>query len=326
VSRARRFYRASLALGGLASLALAVALLSAWRLVDPQVPSVNRALQACREVTLSGQTAISLIVLSVTGICLAVFFLAVRSGLRHYRSQQAALSKLRTQYKAVYRAVGLTVFNHENPEAFSAGLLKPRVYLSSGALQTLQTAELAAVVEHEVHHCHHRDPLRLLIVQVLSDALFFLPVMHRLGERYRTLAELAADEAAVATGACRGTLAAALLAFTDGVRPGVVGIAPERVDHLLGKKHRWSLPVIVFATTLLTLAGLLTLTMALALTAVPAGMSLAGVGAQLCMVLMLFVPGACGNATDVAPLLFGVAIVAFAYRWRRRAKLAQTAS
>jgi BlaR1 peptidase M56 len=326
VSNARRFYRASLALGTLASLALAAALLSAWRLVDPQVPSLKSALQACREVTFSGQTVISLSVLTLTGICFAVLFLAIRSALRHYRSQQATISKLRVQYKAVYRGVGLTVFTHDNPEAFSAGLLKPRVYLSSGALQTLQTAELAAVVEHEVHHCHRRDPLSLLVVHVLSDALFFLPVMNRLRERYRTLVELAADEAAVASGACRGTLAAALLAFTDGVRPGVVGIAPERVDHLLGRKHRWNLPVIVFASTLVTLVGMVTVAMALALTAVPAGMSLAGVGAQLCMVLMVLVPGACANATDVVPLLFGVAVVVFAYRRRRGAKLAQAAA
>jgi BlaR1 peptidase M56 len=318
VNRARRFYRVSLAVGALATSVLGFALLSALRLVNPQLPTLHSALKACRAVTLSGQTAISLGVLTLTGVCLAVLILAVRSAVRHYRAQQLALENLHVQYNAVYRGVGLTVFTDEHPDAFSAGLLKPRVYLSSGALQTLQPGELAAVTEHEFHHCERRDPLRMLIVHVLSDALFFLPVMRRMRERYRTLAELAADEAAVSKGACPGTLAAAMIAFAEGSRPGVVGIAPERVDHLLGTTRRWNLPVVMLAGTLVTLAALFTVAMGLALTVVPAGMSLAGMTAQLCMVLMLLVPGACANATDVVPVLLGVGAVAFAYRRRRR--------
>lgn len=296
---------------------LLFALASAWRLVSLALPSLHSLVRACHDVAFSDETVISLIVLTLTGMCLSVLVLGIRSGIRHYRAQQVTLSTLRVQYRARYRGIGLTVFTHDRPEAFSAGLLRPRLYLSSATLHTLDTAELAAVIEHEFHHCRRRDPLRLLAVQLLSDSLFFLPVMGRLRERYRTLAELAADEAAVTRGACPGTLAAALLAFTEGTRPGVVGIAPERVDHLLGNRTHWNVPIAPLAVTLTTLAGLFAIATAFMLAVAPSGFGLAGFSAQLCMVVMAVAPGSCANPMDVLPFLLGVCLVAIArYRWR----------
>lgn len=299
---ARRFYRASLALGALGGAVLALAVTSALRSLSLGAPSAARLLRACQEVVLSGQTAISAIVLVLTGIGLAVLVLAIRSTVRHYRAQRAVLSALPVQYATVYRGAPLTVFTHEHPEAFCAGLLRPRVYLSSAALESVEDGELAAVIEHESHHCRRRDPLRILIVQVLSDCLFFLPVMRHLRERYRTLAELAADEAAMSGGADRRSLAAALLAFAEGPS-GVVGIAPERVDHLLGESRRWELPVSLLVGALATLAGLAAIAMTLAHTAAPGSMSVAALSAQACMIAMV-----------VLPVMLGVSLVAITHR------------
>lgn len=315
---ASRFYRVNVAVGAAAATALVLALASAWRVMSLGVPSPHGLLQACRHVVFSGETVISLTVLTLTGTCLAVLGLGIRSGVRHYQAQRAALSKLPVQYEARYRGVGLTVFTHEHPEAFSAGLLKPRLFLSSGALHNVATAELAAVIEHEVHHCHRRDPLRLLIVQLLSEALFFLPAMRRLSQRYRTLAELAADDAAVSKGSCPGTLAAALLAFTEGTRPGVVGIAPERVDHLLGEKAHWNLPVALLACALVTLIVLMATAIALVYTVAPGDLDFSTMTAQVCMVVMSWVPGACSNPMDMVPFTLGVAVVAISYRRHRQ--------
>jgi Zn-dependent protease with chaperone function len=120
------------------------------------------------------------------------------------------------------------------PLAFCAGWLRPRVYVSTGALERLSAAELGAVVAHEQHHRALRDPLRLAVGRVLSQALFFLPVLSPLHARYGDVAELHADRAAVATGGV-APLASAMLSF-DG------GIAPERVDSLLGRTPEWRLP------------------------------------------------------------------------------------
>jgi BlaR1 peptidase M56 len=305
VRSARRFYRVSLALGVLGAGVLALAVASALRSISLGVPSAQRLLQACREVVFSGQTVISAIVLALTGVGLAVLVLAIRSAVRHYRAQRVVLSGLPVQYETVYRGIPLTVFAHPRPEAFCAGLLRPRVYLSSAALQTVQDGELAAVIEHESHHCRRRDPLRIVAVQVLSDALFFLPVMRRLRERYRTLAELAADEAALTQGADRRSLAAVLLTFAEGpaTDAGVVGIAPERVDQLLGQSPRWELPLSLLSGALITLAGLAAIAMTLAHTTAPGTLGFAALSAQACMIAMA-----------VLPVVFGVFLVAITRR------------
>ena len=83
------------------------------------------------------------------------------------------------------------------------------------------------------------------MVRVLRDALFFLPVLRDAERRYAALAEVAADEAAVRSAGAE-PLASALLYF--GEQPGgAVGIAAERVDHLLGQPAKWRLRLAAMA-------------------------------------------------------------------------------
>jgi beta-lactamase regulating signal transducer with metallopeptidase domain len=302
VSSANRFYRISLAIGVAAAAVVVLAVSVAVRSLSFGAPSAGRLLQACREVVFSGQTMISAAVLALTGIGLAVLGLAVRSTWRRHRAQRLALATLPVQYETAYRGTPLTVFAHDAPEAFCAGLLRPRVYLSSAAVKTVEPGELEAVIDHETHHCRRRDPLRILIVGVLSDCLFFLPVMHHLRRRFCTLAEVAADEAAITVGADRRSLASALLVFAE--RPtGVVGIAAERVDHLLGESPRWQLPRSLLTGAAVTLAGLAAITLTLAHTAAPGALSLAALAGQACMIAMA-----------VLPLMLGVTLVAITHR------------
>jgi Zn-dependent protease with chaperone function len=151
------------------------------------------------------------------------------------------------------------VFDDQRPRAFCAGLLRPRVYLSSGAAQALGADELRAVLAHESRHRERHDPLRATLATVLTEALFFLPVMSRLRDGFVAVLELAADDAAVA--ACHGDaapLAGAMLVFDDAASPaGAVGIAPERVDHLLGTPLTWRIPVRLLVAGALTVAAML---------------------------------------------------------------------
>jgi len=137
----------------------------------------------------------------------------------------------------------------EDPEpcAFCAGYLRPRIYVSTGTLDLLPAVELRAVVAHEKHHAQRRDPLRLLVARVLADALFFLPALRRMSDRYTALSELAADQAAVKASCGRTALASALLRFGEhGAQPAAsFGISPERVDWLAGDAaaSRWQIPL-----------------------------------------------------------------------------------
>jgi Zn-dependent protease with chaperone function len=137
------------------------------------------------------------------------------------------------------------VFQDDEVHAFCAGLLRPQIYISTAALTVLSGTELAAVLAHERHHRRRRDPLRIALGRAVARGLFFLPGARLLHERYCALAELAADDFAVRSqaGGSRA-LASAMLAFaTTGQPAEAVGIAPERVEHLMGRPPDWPLPV-----------------------------------------------------------------------------------
>lgn len=86
----------------------------------------------------------------------------------------------------------------------------PRVVVSRGLLATVSDLELQAVLEHERYHVNNLDPLKLALLQATRSALFMLPILQPLHQRYLTARELAADRQAL--DACgRGPLAAALL-------------------------------------------------------------------------------------------------------------------
>jgi Zn-dependent protease with chaperone function len=190
------------------------------------------------------------------------------------------------------------LFAGSAPQAFCAGLWRPRLYLSDATLTVLTDPELDAVLAHEEHHLRHRDPLRIFFARVLSEALFFLPVLRRLSERYAALAELAADAAAVRRTNDPAPLASALVAFEDSMGPAVVGIAPERVDQLLGARPRWELPLALLAWAAVVVVALVVVAVRTDHATAHTAVSLPLVAAQLCMLTMA-----------VAPVMLGAAVV-----------------
>jgi Zn-dependent protease with chaperone function len=87
----------------------------------------------------------------------------------------------------------------EGPERFSFtyGLVAPRVALSQGLADSLSDAELEAVLEHERYHVRNCDPLKLFVARLLAPALFFIPALRELRNRYSADRELAADRRAL---------------------------------------------------------------------------------------------------------------------------------
>ena len=86
--------------------------------------------------------------------------------------------------------------------AFTAGpWLRPRVYLSDDLLtgaHALPSEEVTAIFAHEAAHVHRRDPLRFLLLRVLSRALFWVPALRAIAEDIADEAEIIADDAASA--------------------------------------------------------------------------------------------------------------------------------
>jgi hypothetical protein len=186
----------------------------------------------------------------------------------------------------------VSVIDAGTPLAFCAGWLRPRVYVSTAALERLSAAELRAVLAHEHHHLALRDPLRLAVGRVLCQALFFLPVLRPLHDRYGEVAELTADAAAVAaTGGAAAPLASAMLAFGASESGDVVGISPGRVDSLLGRPAAWRLPWLLLMTALVTFAAVLGLVWrASGSASVQATLNLPIASSQPCVLVLALVP------------------------------------
>lgn len=131
-----------------------------------------------------------------------------------------------------------------NP-AFTVGWWRPRVYVDARLVDTLDNAELDAVVAHEAAHVRQRDPLRLSALRFLAGLLFYLPALRRLAEDVADDAEIAADDAAARDEPL--VLAAALVKTTahwGSLVPGspnvaaLAGIGFHRVDLLERRVRR----------------------------------------------------------------------------------------
>jgi Zn-dependent protease with chaperone function len=198
--------------------------------------------------------AIALLVLATLGIAV---LLAVLRGVFAIARAHRRLQRGLLVVGQLPGDPGVEVFAYEGIQAFCAGLLHPRIYISAGALRELGDGELQAVLAHEQMHRSRHDPLRVVTARLLGEALFFAPAVRSLARRYDTLAEIAADDHALAAvGDDASVVASAMLAFD-------ADVAPERADHILGLPGDWALPL-----------GL-------------SGMTLAGVGALAVLVWQL---------------------------------------
>ena len=252
------------------------------------LPSATTLLEACARVVPTADVG-SFAVLGLATLGSIVLVLTARSAFRGVRAARRVVARLRVVERRRFDGVEVEVFDHRGPLAFCAGLLRPRIYVSTGTIGLLTPEQLGAVLAHEAHHAGQRDPLRMLVSGVLADGLFFAPALRRLAQRYAALAELAADRAAAASQrGDAGALAGALLAF-ERADPAVVGIEPERADHLLGEPPRWGLPVALVAWAVAASAGVGALTTRL-VAARQDAVSLPVVVAELCMALMAIGP------------------------------------
>lgn len=317
MTSARRLYALALAIGAAGAAATVLAVVAAVSTVELDSRSPGALLGACRQFLPAGLGWAAVLVLAVLVVGVLVLSLWIRSLARQLWGTRRHLSRLALVERAAVAGTPVVVFASARGDAFCAGCLRPRIYISTGALALLSRRELEAVLAHERHHRDRRDPLRLLLIRSLADALFFMPALRRLGERYAALAELAADEAAIRGGGA-GTLTSALLSFGGG--PGahaVVGISPERADHILGATEpRWELPLSLFAGVLLTVTGIAALGAIAASAAAGTTVHLAMLLAGSCMILMLLVPVA-GAVRLLRRVAAGAATASAGCRLRR---------
>ncbi|MEV5570014.1 M48 family metalloprotease [Spirillospora sp. NPDC052269] len=160
----------------------------------------------------------------------------------------------------------LRLLDDTSVTAFCAGLLRPRVHVTTGAVATLPPDGLSAVLAHEGEHARRLDPLRRLLLRASADVLFYLPLARWWSDSRTDHAEVRADRAAIRH-AGRPAVAAALLAADAGSAPGPAfnGATQARVAHLLGDEPPARRPSLRrFVASLLGLIGMVGLAMCLA--------------------------------------------------------------
>jgi len=262
--------------------------------VGAAIATVHRASAATGRLDLAGLSfsyprlnAAAWILLGVALIGTSAIAVALRAVLRQRGAYRQFLAGLEVAGR-LSEDPSVLVISDPRPQAFCAGYLRPRVYISQAALNILGDAELRAVLAHEHHHRRVRDPLRLACGRVLSQALFFLPALRALFVRYSDLAELNADGAAVQAGVGgRSALASALLAF----EASGGGISPERVDSLLGQAVSWRCPRWLISASFFALSSLTAVTWSASqMASARATFNVPFLSSQPCLAMLMLMP------------------------------------
>lgn len=84
--------------------------------------------------------------------------------------------------------------------AFTHGFLRPRIYISTGLLASLDGDEKRAVFLHELHHRRRLDPLRFFLLNLLKDSFFYIPAIKYLAAYAVARGEHEADDAGASAG------------------------------------------------------------------------------------------------------------------------------
>lgn len=166
--------------------------------------------------------------------------------------------------------------------SFTYGFLRPRVVVTRGMLAVTDDDQLRAVLEHERYHVRQLDPLKSLATRTVPDALFFLPALRELRDRYLVDRELDADRQVVDR-LGRAPLAGALYKTLQappnwqpaaGAAVGGFDVLPARLSQMEAGRQPPPTPISRTALTVSAVSGVvLTLMLASASGALPGGIA-----------------------------------------------------
>jgi Zn-dependent protease with chaperone function len=297
---AARTFAAELALGALGAAALVVVLtrlLADWRVAPARAShriSIFGIWVGYPTANLAAVIVLGLALLGLIATVLSVRTAVQEAGGARRLARGLAAARPVPLLDDAGNATGALLIEGRVPEAFCAGLLRPRVYISSAAVRSLDREAVQAVLAHERHHVARRDPLRLAIGRVITRGLFFVPGTGGLPSRQRALAELGADEAVLAGApGSRPALARAILGFGEApAASGSSGVDPGRVDQLLGESPDWRLPILVCVAAV-AITGLVVALALLAGSVARGAATLAPpfLSSQPCIVVLALIPG-----------------------------------
>lgn len=182
----------------------------------------GRALAACAANHLSTEVCVGALALAFCIAAIPAFFTAItamRSGVRNALSKLKQSQDLTVAVRALCAerpamagvADSVVVFEDEAPKFFATGFLRPRIWLSSGALSTLAPEALLGAIAHEYAHVRSRDPARGSLLSACLSLNPFSRLLRPEAAAWRLAREVDCDREAVCLGARPVELADALV-------------------------------------------------------------------------------------------------------------------
>ncbi len=96
--------------------------------------------------------------------------------------------------QTVIGGTSVFVIDDNRQFAFSAGFIKPQIYLSAGLIDILDKEELQAVISHEQYHCDNFHSIWSLFSGFVKKVLFFVPIVVKWVDFISIRREVKADE------------------------------------------------------------------------------------------------------------------------------------
>jgi beta-lactamase regulating signal transducer with metallopeptidase domain len=122
------------------------------------------------------------------------------------------------------------------PGPMAAGLFQPSVILPEAAIQRIGTAEMAALLEHELAHIERRDVLAALAQRIVIALLWWSPALYWISRRIDEERESACDETAVAR---TGDARAFARSLTSQAETQLWARAPKLVVGAIGRRSQF---------------------------------------------------------------------------------------
>ena len=134
-------------------------------------------------------------------LCLGVIRLALMTYVvtryRPWKSPQLQEHVDSLAHQSHTKKARILLCTRERPLAFTFGVLRPTILLSTWMVTQLDRRELEAVLTHELEHVARRDYLAVWFATVLRDAFFYLPTSRVAYHQLQQEKEFACDEMAV---------------------------------------------------------------------------------------------------------------------------------
>ena len=153
----------------------------------------------------------------------------------------------------------IVVINHKHPLAFTFGFSNPVIVLSTTLIEMLDSKEIEAVIYHETSHQRYYDGIKVFILQIISESIWYIPLTRWSYQNYRIMIELVADEYAINRMGSELGLGSALLKLikkqlkvNSNLTPAIVHFADSTVDYRLQQliNPQQSIPVKVETRTI----------------------------------------------------------------------------